>query len=59
MTTPKLADANRMLDSTAARNYVLENENECLRAALTEIAENPCLDPEGNAKIARRALSES
>lgn len=28
-----------------------------MRAALKEIATNPCLDPEGNAEIAKRALA--
>jgi hypothetical protein len=29
-----------------------------LLLALTRIAANPCLDPEGNADIARKALKE-
>lgn len=33
-------------------------EAERLRAALRGIADNPCIDPEGNAQIARLALNE-
>ena len=34
-------------------------EIELLRAALTEIADDPCIDPEGNRQIALRALNRA
>jgi hypothetical protein len=34
------------------------DEIERLRVSLKEIADNPCMDPEGNAEIARKALEQ-
>ena len=34
-----------------------EQKTETLVTALKKIAENPCLDPEGNSEIAQTALS--
>jgi hypothetical protein len=34
------------------------DEIERLRAALREIADDPCIDPEGNAAVARKALEQ-
>jgi hypothetical protein len=36
----------------------LRAEIERLRAALKEIADDPCIDPEGNRQIAERALNQ-
>ena len=38
---------------------MLRARNKELEAALRKIADDPCLDPEGNAEIARKALQKS
>lgn len=50
----RLANGRTIADSDVRK---MADETERLRAALTEIAEEPCMDPEGNAQIARAALS--
>ena len=50
------AEANKRAEEWATKAVTLERENARLREALTEIAENPCLDPEGNADRARKAV---
>lgn len=50
----------QLLRTAEARFDALQSQLEAadrLAAAVTEIAENPCMDPEGNAAIARAALA--
>lgn len=48
---------DRVLDLMRAAK-ALQRDNERLLAALKKIADDPCLDPEGNRQIAQRALDE-